>query len=134
MKGSSWAVEALSNEDRLAKNSELIVQGNHKSANTYETELHKIIVQEISRGWMLPSLLSYISSLSYGELAPVGIKDTQWSELLDGSRKTKFCLTHDQSFEASVGCSVNTQVLRKSLEPLYYVGCLSHLNPLYHFN
>jgi hypothetical protein len=52
---------------------------------------------------MFPLPLSYISSLTFGELALVGIDDTQWSELPDGTRKTKFRLTHDQSFEASVG-------------------------------
>jgi hypothetical protein len=127
LKGSSWSLEELSKEDWLAKNNQFIARGNHKSANTYKTEFHKIIVQEISWGWMLPLPLSYMSSLSYWELAPVGIEDTQWSELPDGSRKTKFCLMHDQSFEASVGYSVNTWVLCDSLEPLHYGGFLSCL-------
>jgi hypothetical protein len=126
-KGSNWALEPLANEDRLAKNSEFIIQGNYKSAKTYDKELYKIISQEISQGWMLPLPISYLASLPHGELAPVGIEDSQWSALPDGSRKIKFRLTHDQSFEASVGLSVNSRVLHDALEPLYYGGCLSRL-------
>jgi hypothetical protein len=76
---------------------------------------------------MLPLPISYLASLPHGELAPVGIENLQWSALPDGSRKIKFCLTHDQSFEASVGLSVNLRVLHDALEPLYYGGCLSRL-------
>jgi hypothetical protein len=125
--GSSWPLSDLSEEDRLAKNKEFIARGNHKSAITYESKLHKTILQEISQGWMFPLQLTYISTLKHGELAPVGIDDTQWSELPDGSKKTKFRMTHDQSFEASVGSSVNKRVQHDSLEPLYYGGCLFRL-------
>jgi hypothetical protein len=87
-------------------------------------ELHRTILQEIGQGWMFALPLSYFSTLKHGELAPVGIDDTQWSELPDGSKKTKFRMTHDQSFKASVGSSVNKRVHHDSLEPLYYGGCL----------
>ncbi len=126
-KGSNWALDPIVNEDRLAKNSEFRIQGNHKSAKTYDSELCKIISQEISQGWMLPLPISYLVSLSHEELAPVGIEDSQWSELPNGSRKIKFRLTHDQSFEASVGLSVNSRVLHDALEPLYSGGCLPRL-------
>jgi hypothetical protein len=127
LEGSHWALAPLPNENRLEKNNEFIKRGNHKSAIKYETELQKIITQEVSQGWMLPLPLHYINKLAHGEIAPVGIEDSQWSELPDGSRKIKFRLTHDQSFEASVGLAVNTRVIHDSLEPLYYGGCLSRL-------
>jgi hypothetical protein len=76
---------------------------------------------------MLPLPLSYISKLTFGELAPVGMDDSQWSELPDGSKKIKFHLTHDQSFEATVGKSVNARVVRDRLKPLYYGGRLSRI-------
>jgi len=44
---------------------------------------------------------------------------------------TKYRLTHDQSFEASVGESVNKRVIREDLNPLYYGGCL--LSRLIHY-
>jgi hypothetical protein len=125
--GSNWKLDPLAIKDRLAKNCEFITRGNHKSAITYDSELQKIITQEVNQGWMLPLPLAYKSSLQHSELSPAGIEDSQWSELPNGSRKTNFRLTHDQSFEATVGLSVNARVLHDSLEPLYHGGCLSRL-------
>ncbi len=125
--GSNWQLDELSHDDRLAKNDEFISRGNHKSAKTYDKKLCKTIIQEIKQGWMFPLPLHYISTLKHGELAPMGIDDSQWSKLPDGSKKTKYRMTHDQSFEASRGNSVNIRVDRDSLEPLYYGGCLSHV-------
>jgi len=127
LSGSDWVLDPLPNKDRIAKNDEFIRRGNHKSAKLYEEELHKTITREIQWGWMLPLPLSYISKLTFGELAPVGMDDSQWSELPDGSKKVKFRLTHDQSFKATVGKSVNARVVRDRLEPLYYGGCLSRI-------
>jgi hypothetical protein len=76
---------------------------------------------------MVPLPLDYISSLKNGELAPVGMDDKQWTVLPDGSRKTKFRLTHDQSFNTMHGKSVNDHVLTEKLDPLYYGGCLSRI-------
>jgi len=97
-KGSSWPLEDLPESDRLAKNEEFIMRGNHKSTKIYNSKLEKILTQELRQGWMFPLPLEYVQQLKHGELAPVGIEDSQWSELPDGSRKQKFRLTHDQSF------------------------------------
>ncbi len=67
--------------DRIAKNSEFITRGNHKSAKKYDSELCKTIEKELKQGWMFPLPLNYISSLKHGELAPVGMDDKQWQEL-----------------------------------------------------
>jgi hypothetical protein len=83
---------------------------------------------------MIPLPLDYISSLQHGELAPVGMEDKQWSELPNGGRQKKYRLTHDQSFNVSVGESVNDRVLPEKLAPLYYGGCLSRINPLHNFD
>ncbi len=45
----------------------------------------------------------------------------------DGSREPKLRMTHDQSYEASAGSSINKQVHHNLLEPLYYGGCLSRI-------
>jgi hypothetical protein len=77
---------------------------------------------------MFPLPLEYINTLQqHGELAPVGIDDKIWTELPDSSRKVKLRLTHDQSFEASYGTSVNGRVMKEKLAPLLYGGCLSRL-------
>ncbi len=127
LQGSNWPLRPLSNADRIAKNQEFIIRGNHKSALQYESEFLKTIESEIKQGWMIPLPLHYINKLQHGELAPIGIDDKVWAELPDGSRKTKFRLTHDQSFEALIGSSVNKRTDRDRLHPLFYGGCLSRL-------
>jgi hypothetical protein len=62
-----------------------------------------------------------------GELASIGMDDKQWTELPDGSKGPKFCMTHDQSFNTSIGMSENGRFLTDQLDPLYYGGCLSHI-------
>jgi len=78
--------------------------------------------KEVKQGWMIPVPLHFINKIPDAELAPVGIDDKQFKVLPDGSKLTKYRLTHDQSFEVSVGASVNMRVIREDLEPLYYGG------------
>ncbi len=85
-----WPLEPISDQDRIAKNIEFIARGNHKSAIKYEDKYVKIVKTEIRQGWMFPIPLHYINVLKQGELAPVGIDDKVWTDLPDGSRKTKF--------------------------------------------
>ncbi len=127
LQGSIWPLLPLPNDVRIAKNREFITRGNHKSAITYEEEFTKIILSEVSQGWTIPLPLHYINELKHGELAPVGIDDKVWVEQADGSKKTKFRLTHDQSFEATIGPSVNSRTEREKLHPLFYGGCLSRV-------
>jgi len=125
--GSDWPLYQITNEDRIDKNNEFITRGNHKSAKKYKSEYIKIILSEVNQGWMIPLPLTYINSLHHGELAPVGIDNKVWSELPDGSRKIKFRLTHDQSFEKMKGTSVNSRVITENLNTLVYGGCLTRL-------
>lgn len=55
----------------------------------------------------------------------MGIDYKQFKLNPDGSKSQKFRLTHNQSFEASIGMSVNTGTKREELDPLFYRGCLS---------
>jgi hypothetical protein len=126
-KGSKWPLEPISQCDRLQKNNKFISRGNHKSANTYLNILKGTLEQEVSQGWMIPVPLHYINKIPESELASVGMDDKQFKILQDGSKLTKYRLTHDQSFEASIGHSVNSRVIRDKLEPLFYGGCLSRL-------
>jgi hypothetical protein len=126
-RGSVWPLREIPNEERIKKNIEFIARGNHKSALKYQEEFIKIIKAEIERGWMFPLPLHYVNTLTHGELAPVGIDDKVWADFPDGSKKIKHRLTHDQSFEASVGTSVNGRVIKEKLAPLIYGGCLSRL-------
>jgi hypothetical protein len=125
--GSNWPLSPITKEDRLAKNKELVSRGNQRSAVKYTEELRKTLENKVAQGWVVPLPLDYISSLKNGESAPVGMDDKQWTVLPDGSRKTKFRLTHNQSFNTMHGKSVNDRVLTEKLDPLYYGGCLSRI-------
>jgi len=125
--GSIWPLNPIKDDDRKAKNIEFIARGNHKSALKYDSEYLKIIKAEVDQGWMFPVPMHYINIMKHGELAPVGIDDKAWSDLPDGSRKVKYRLTHDQSFEASRGISVNGRVIKERLAPLLYGGCLTRI-------
>jgi hypothetical protein len=76
---------------------------------------------------LFPLPINYINSLHQGELTPVGIDDKVWSGVPDGSQKVKYRLTHDQSFEATVGTLFNGRVISEKLNPLFYRGCFSRL-------
>ena len=124
--GSCWPVSRISNHDRIAKNNELAKRGNHKSAATYSDFLTSSLAKEIKQGWMIPLPAAYLNKLQHAEIAPIGVaKQIQAHE--DGSRSDKFRMVHDQSFEASVGSSINKRVNKDALETLYYGHCLSRM-------
>ena len=122
--GSCWPVSKLNDEVRHAKNSELLLRGNHKSASTYSEFLSTSLTKEIAQGWMIPLPVTFLPKLKHAEIAPIGVAQ-QFQAHDDGTRSLKFRMVHDQSFEASVGDSVNKRVNKNALEPLFYGFCLS---------
>ncbi len=124
--GSAWPLKPISDSDRQAKNTELILRGNHKSAITHHEILVETLRKEVRQGWMVPIPTAFIDKIQNAEVAPVGIAQ-QWQAHEDGSRSTKFRLTHDQSFEALTGQSVNARVIKEKLEDLFYEHSLSRL-------
>jgi hypothetical protein len=125
-KGSNWPLSSVPEDIRHAKNKELIERGNHQSAIIHFKPLMDILSKEVSQGWMVPIPTACIPSIKNSEVAPVGIA-LQWQAHEDGSRSPKFRLTHDQSFEASVGESVNKRVEKEKLDELHYGHCLSRI-------
>jgi hypothetical protein len=115
--GSLWPLTHISDSDRQAKNTELISRGNHKSAIAHAKILTDTLIKEVNQGWMVPIPTSFINQIRNAEVAPVGIAQ-QWQALEDGSRTFKYRLTHDQSFEASIGESVNVRVKKDKLDHL----------------
>ena len=124
--GSCWPVSKLDDKIREAKNSELLLRGNHKSASTHSDFLDTSLRKEIIQGWMIPIPLEFLSKLKHAEIAPIGVAQ-QYQAHDDGSRSLKWRMVHDQSFEASVGTSVNKRINKDALEPLFYGHCLSRM-------
>jgi hypothetical protein len=75
---------------------------------------------------MVPIPTSFIERIQNSEVAAVGMAQ-QWQAHEDGSRSLNFRLTHDQSFEASIGQSVNSRVKKNELDELYYGHSLSRI-------
>ncbi len=126
-KGSVWPLKTLSESDRIQKNIEFISRGNNKSAITYQDVFKSVVQKKIHQGWMVPLPLHFTKEIPGSEPAPIGIDDKQFKCLPEGSKIPKYRMTHDQSFEASVGASVNTRTIRERLDLLFYGGCLSLL-------
>ena len=122
--GSCWPVSRLDEEVRQAKNSELLLRGNHKSASTHREFLSTSLAKEVNQGWMIPLPKSYLPKLKHAEIAPIGVAQ-QFQAHDDGTRSLKYRMVHDQSFEASVGDSINKRINKNALEPLFYGFCLS---------
>ena len=76
---------------------------------------------------MIPIPITFTNSIPESELAPVGIDDKQFKRFTDGSKIPKYRMMHNQSFEASVGASINSRTLREKLDPWFYGGCLSRI-------
>jgi hypothetical protein len=125
-RGSNWKLHDIDDSLRKQKNLEFINRGNHKSAIKHADVLSDTLLKEIAHGWMIPFPLNYVNNIKHAEIAPVGIAE-QWQPNPDGSRSIKYRLTHDQSFEASVGQSVNKRVIPEALDQLFYGHCLTRL-------
>jgi hypothetical protein len=124
--GSKWPLQPINTDIRKAKNSELLERGNHQSATIHDSILQLTLQKEVEQGWMLPIPTSYIGTFLNAEVAPVGITP-QWQAYEDGSRTQKFRLTHEQSFEASIGESVNKRVEKDQLDELFYGHCITRI-------
>jgi hypothetical protein len=124
--GSKWPLRPIDSHTRKARNKELLERGNHQSAITHDSILQLTLQKEVQQGWMLPIPTSYIGTLLNAEIAPVGITP-QWQAHENGSRTQKFRLTHDQSFEASIGESVNKRVEKDQLDELFYGHCITRI-------
>jgi hypothetical protein len=78
--GSFWPLKTISDADRQAKNAELIVRGNHKSAIRNHKILMETLRKEVSQGWMVPIPTAFIEKIRNAEVAP-------WALLNNGRLK-----------------------------------------------
>jgi hypothetical protein len=124
--GSNWPLQDIDEKSRNQKNLEFIARGNHKSAIKHEDTISDILLKDVAQGWMIPFPIKYITDIKDAEVAPIGIAE-QWQPNSDGSRSIKYRLTHGQSFEASIGISVNGRIKSDVLDQLFYGHCLSRI-------
>ncbi len=92
----------------------------------YSKVLLDILAKEVKQGWRVPIPKNFIRNIPNAEVTQVGLAQ-QWQAHKDGSRFQKFHLTHNQSFEASWGQSVNARVQKDKPDDLYYGHSLNRL-------
>ena len=104
----------------------MIERGNHKSALSNASELQKNIMNDVARGFSLPLVLSDAVHLPNAAIAPLGIAQQDGYDE-HGNKKSKFRLTHDQSFKGPSGTSLNSRTNMDKLPKCMFGHALSRM-------
>jgi hypothetical protein len=98
--GAEFPLREIADADRIADVHANLTRGNHKSAQDHEARLIDMLKEEVERGWQLPLPRSAALLIKGCEVAPLCmVAQTTIDE--KGNAKSKFSLTHDQSFNPS---------------------------------
>ena len=117
--GSEWALEPVSDEDRLISVMENIARGNHKSAKDRPEVLKDQVLDDVTHGFALPLPTQIVPLIPGAEVAPMGlVAQNTISEA--GEIMPKDRLTHDQSFEVGTARSVNNRARMDAHQPVVF--------------
>ena len=102
----------------------MIAPGNHKSSTKIPSEaLIKRYQKELDRGWLIPLPVDFLLELKHARAIPMGLAFqktvNEQEDIIDKER-----LTHDMSFPAPSGSSVNKHTGQELLQPCVYGQCL----------
>lgn len=127
-KGIDYQLTPITEEERLQDIEFHLDRGNHKSANDPDglAALNKAYDKEVSYGWQIPLLPSYISSIKDAGITPLGVAK-QWSFNEKNERYIKRRVTHDCSFPGPSGNSPNIRTPDDLLEDCLYGFALKRL-------
>ena len=131
--GADFPLREIADADRIADVTANLARGNHKSAQGHEAKLIDMLKEEVERGWQLPLPKSAALTIKGCEVAPLGmVAQTTIDE--KGNAKSKFRLTHDQSFNPSrtEKRSVNDRVDASQLTVARFGKAFSRL--IYHIS
>ena len=118
-------------ETRLSDLKALLKRGNHKSAKRDITVLKKAVSKEVKKGWLLPVTIKSLTKIKGLSIIPLGIAN---QDTIDehGNRIPKKRVTHDASFLAPSGLSVNKMVIESQLQECIYGQCLRRIIHVMH--
>ncbi len=98
--GAEFPLREIADANSIADVHANLTRGNHKSAQGHEARLIDTLKEEVERGWQLPLPRSAALMIKGCEVAPLGmVAQTTIDE--KGNAKSKFRLTHNQSFNPS---------------------------------
>jgi len=119
--GADFALENLSEDERVRHNILLAARGNHKGATVNADYMWQILQAEVSKGWLLVLPLDSHQIIPGALLGPVGLV---FQNSIDevGNPITKERPTHDLSFNPipDVVTSLNARVQGDDLTPCKY--------------
>jgi hypothetical protein len=119
--------QALSETERLAELDEIIVRGNHKSAQENEDDVKRLLQKDVHHGFSLPVTPEIVRKLKGAMVQPAGLA-LQFALLEDGSRVPKRRLTQDSSFALTFPkASVNERIDMDAYPQMIYGWCLSRI-------
>jgi hypothetical protein len=98
--GAEFPLREITDADRIADVHANLARGNYKSAQGHEAKLINMLKEEVERGWKQPLPRSATLMIKGCEVAPLGMV-AQTTIDKNGNAKSKFRLTHDQSFNPS---------------------------------
>jgi hypothetical protein len=99
--GADFPLREIADADRIANVTAHLARGNHKSAQGHEAKLIDMLKEEVERGWQLPLPKSEALTIKGCEVASLLGMVAQSTIDEKGNAKSKFRLTHDQSFNPS---------------------------------
>ena len=125
-RGSDWPVTELSKEVRVKDLQSVLRFGNHKGATANPALLRELIKKDVKHGYALVLPLAKVHRIPGLSLAPMNIQKqntiNETGRIVDKDR-----LTHDQSYDWSVGSSVNSRVDKTQLLPCMFGACIKRL-------
>jgi len=113
-------------ETRRSDLKAMLERGNHQSAKKNMSVLQKSFTKEIKKGWLLPITVESILKIKSLSIIPLGIADQLTIDEF-GNRVPKQRVTHDASFPAPSGISVNNTVIEGLLQDCIYGQCLRRI-------
>jgi len=113
-------------ETRRSDLKAMLARGNHKSAIKNIETLQKAFTKEVKKGWLLPVTIESLTKIKHLSIIPLGIADQLTIDEF-GNKKPKKRVTHDASFPAPSGRSVNNTVIEGLLQDCIYGQCLRRI-------
>jgi hypothetical protein len=119
--------DELSEDQRQAKLTVMILRGNHQSVKEDSKEVAKLLAKDVLHGFSLPVSPEIVPTIPRAMVQPAGVVK-QFSLQEDGSRTLKRRLTQDLSFPLTFKeASVNNRIDMDAYTKMIYGWCLTRI-------
>ena len=119
----------LNPTERKKEVSAMLARGNHKSAQSEQLQVGKLLAKDVLHGFSIPIPVSVVERIPGAMVQPLGLVQ-QWTVNPKGERVIKFRLTQDLSFStdrAAAPTSINARVDMTAYAEMIYGWCLPRI-------